>query len=378
MFTKRSKCIFCRRNLTNRYFENDLEIAVAEYCVPVEEKESLIIPYNISVCDNCFTPQTIYLGPLDIIYKSNHVDSIGKTMMNMHSEFKDFIIKDRDCDIKNIIEIGASVGLLSDLILDSGKFNVVYNIVEPSYTGTARSNKNIINDFYENVNDSVIDANTLIMSHVFEHFYEPLDILEKIAKNKNITNIFISNPDFEYYIENNMFHVLNTEHTYYNDNQFLVDLFGRYGFKCLDRKNYNGHSVFFYFKRSNDIIVSEPKNINIQEKLNGYFNNVKGLVKKYNQFLNENENVYMFPCSINSTFLFIFGLDYKRISGLLDNSPRKINKKIYGYDVQCKSFKVIVNDLDSNACIILSGLDKCNFYNEIIEDLEKNNIKYTR
>ena len=35
------------------------------------------------------------------------------------------------------------------------------------------------------VDDENIDANTLIISHVFEHFYNPIEILKKIHKLKH-------------------------------------------------------------------------------------------------------------------------------------------------------------------------------------------------
>ena len=82
--------------------------------------------------------------------------------------------------ITNIIEIGSSKGVLAEYILENLKLK--YYIIEPSFFGN-RENKIIIDDYYENVDDNNIDANTMIISHVFEHFYEPKKILEKIYLN---------------------------------------------------------------------------------------------------------------------------------------------------------------------------------------------------
>jgi hypothetical protein len=91
--------------------------------------------------------------------------------------------------INNIIEIGSSKRVLADIILD--KLNLSYYVVKPSFFGN-RTNKIIIDDFYENVDDKNINANTIIISHVFEHFYNPINILKKIANNENIKNFFLT------------------------------------------------------------------------------------------------------------------------------------------------------------------------------------------
>ena len=41
-------------------------------------------------------------------------------------------------------------------------------------------------------------------------------------------------------------------------------------------------------------------------------------------------------------FLFIFGLEYNKLSGILDNSINKINKKMYGTNFIIESFNNII------------------------------------
>lgn len=245
----REKCIFCDSTLYNTFFDKDYKNHVAHYQVEIDYpfEKMIEIPYNILICDKCKTVQNKYLGNLDEIYKINHADSTGTTMINLHKKTANLICKYKN-NINNIIEVGSSYGVLSDIILENIDLN--YYIIEPCYKGINSNNKIIFNDFYENIDDTLINSNTILISHVFEHFYNPKEILEKIYKNKNITNFFLIFPDLEYYINNNVLHVLNTEHTYYIDNDFIVNELFNYGFELIEKDFHINHSVLFYFKRT--------------------------------------------------------------------------------------------------------------------------------
>lgn len=400
----RKNCIFCDTQLLYTYFEKDYENYIAHYQVDIDYKlENMVqIPFNILVCPTCKTAQTKYLGDLSEIYKTNHADSTGTTMINMHKMMKDFIMKYKD-RINNIIEIGSSNGTLADIILeenqleniklhdenkveiiytenedvnlnsklhDEDKVEIIYNIIEPSFFGK-RKNKIIIDSFYEDVDDTLIQANTLIMSHVFEHFYKPMQIIEKIVSNKNIQHLFIVFPDLEYYINNNILHVLNTEHTYYIDNDFLIGILESQSFKLIEKKYYNNHSVLFYFNREDKESVDKDKikwnNINKNYSLDLYYNNIFKTISKCNELLEINKTCkkYIFPSSIHSLYCFIFGLKIELLDGFLDNSINKIGKKMYGTDLEIFSFMNIIEENNENIFIILNG----GVFNKEVENL---------
>jgi hypothetical protein len=52
------------------------------------------------------------------------------------------------------------------------------------------------------------------------------------------------------------------------------------------------------------------------------------------------------------------GLNYKRLSGILDNSPNKIGKYLYGYNLLCYSFDELVKTENNNISIIMGGAGK--------------------
>jgi len=365
-YTLRTHCIFCLNLLKNTYFEKDYDCQVAHYMVDLNDEHFITIPFNVYQCDYCNTVQTKYLGNLNDIYKINHADSTGKIMVDLHEITKNLLLKYKD-NIKNIIEIGSSKGILADIILKN--IETEYNIIEPCYWGD-KTNKNVINDFYENVDDSHIDANTMIISHVFEHFYKPMEILDKIYANKNIEYFLLVFPDLEYYINNKNLHVLNTEHTYYIDNQFLIQLLKNRGFNLLDSYYHENHSVIFYFQRE----VFENKLIdfkNTNYSLDTFYGNIFKKIAFLNNIIEKNteKNIYFWPASIHTIYLSAFGLSDK-FYGYLDNSLNKIGKKVYGTNKEIFSFSQIIEANDKNTVIILNGGV---FNREIEEHIKKSN-----
>lgn len=369
-YSTRKKCIFCSNELKNSLFENDLQNYVAHYAVDKYNKTADLIPYNVLICDHCNTPQIKYLGNLDEIYKINHADGTGSTMKQMHEKKLELVLKYKDT-INGIIEIGSSKGILSDHILEN--VDIDYYIIEPSYFGN-HEKKVVISDYYENVEDKKINANTIIMSHVFEHFYEPLEILKKIEKNDNIENIFLTFPNFEKYIEEGIHHVLNTEHTFYVDNEFIEKLFSMHGFELVEINFYKSHSALFYFKRNYKLKELDIKLKNKIDNINLYFEKIHEIVNYFNNIIeiNNNKNIYIFPASCHSAFLTIFGLKYKQITGMVDNSVNKIGKKMYGLDLEIFSFNEMIKNEKDSIFLINGGV----FNSEIEETLKINNINY--
>jgi hypothetical protein len=62
------------------------------------------------------------------------------------------------------------------------------------------------------------------------------------------------------------------------------------------------------------------------------------------------------------------GLTVNKIVNVLDNSPHKIGKYLYGYNLYCKSFKEIT-ELNEEKIIILAG--GC-FTDEVLANLKRN------
>lgn len=354
-FSLRNKCIFCNSTNLKVYFDNDYTIPIASYNIDIKNNNNINIPFNILCCQDCLTFQTKYLGDLNEIYKNNHADGYGNIRSIMNDTFAE-LIKKTIPDISNILEIGAGSGILS-LSIYNILPNINYNIIDPFYFGPIE-NRNIIYDYLENINLNMINTNIVVMSHVFEHFYEPLNIIEKLYNSQNIEYICLNFPDLETYIKNKTYHVLNPEHTYYVENDFLKQVFLKYGFETILEEKFKEHSIFLIFKRvSNinpDMII---KNKNSIEDIDNYYKNINDTVNKLNNTLSlyDNKiNKYIWPCSMHTMYLFIFGLEPNYFKAILDNSNNKLNKYLYGYNLLCESYNNLI-DINDNSVIVLNG-----------------------
>ncbi len=109
------------------------------------------------------------------------------------------------------------------------------------------------------------------MSHIFEHFYNPLDIINKIIENTDIKYVYICHPDFDSYTDNNTYNILTIEHTFYIENNFLIKLMNNYGFLLLNEKNINNYAVIFEFKRCETTNIIPLINNNTEESIKKYY-----------------------------------------------------------------------------------------------------------
>jgi len=379
MFTERKTCIFCNCIQLKECVKEDLNIkSPLSYGLTETKNDGLFMPYNILICNNCKTAQTKYLADLNILYNVNHIDDYGTIKSKKFLEFSDFIKCNKD--INGFIEVGTPHCILANELL-SHYSNTPYTIIEPSIKESS-SNINIIHSFIEDVDIDKIQANAIIMSDVFEHFYEPLKVLEKISKS-NIKYIYLNHPDFDYHINNNMFTCLNSEHTFLVEHQFLFSLFENYGFRLNKMKNLNNFSLFLLFERiDNNTIPFQNRilNINMPNTIDNYVNSMLNRTTNMNLYMIENKEkkFYIWPSSIHSTTLFQFGLDYKKLSGVLDNSPNKIGKYQYAYNLQCSSFDDMVKNGNEDVVIFISGagnyIKEISLQNSKIEIININNL----
>jgi hypothetical protein len=368
IFEIRDNCIFCNNSDLKIIFENNYSSSLSLGLYKDPKNESYFMPYNVQKCLNCNSFQNKYIGDLSIIYDVNHIDNFGQTKTKKHTNFCNFIIENKE--INSIIEIGSCNGVLANCILENVK--IEYNIVEPSFTGD-KTNLNIITDYFENIDLNKINSNTIIMSDVFEHFYNPVEILNKLKNSKHIKYIYLNHPDFDYSIKNDIYINLNCEHTFLIEHHFLFTLFENYGFKLNRRVDYENFSLFLEFEKVNDnsLLKKIQNNITFCNDVSKYFNKIINIIKNMNSYMNNNSNkkFYIWPTSIHSIPLFTLGLNYKNLSGVLDNSPNKIGKYLYGYKLLCSSLDELLKSDEENICVFIGGAGN------YIKELELKNTK---
>jgi len=140
-----------------------------------------------------------------------------------------------------------------------------------------------------------------------------------------------------------------------------------YQFKCDKIEKYNNHSLFIKFTRDDNLNYSNQIlfiNEVAPNDIIGYYNRLHSTISKLNILLNSgSHNFYIWPSSAHVVTMFVHGLNYFKLKGILDNSPNKINKYLYGYNIKCYDFKQIFNTNDETNCIIIGGCG--NYINEL-------------
>lgn len=339
----RKSCVICKNNNLTDFFDNDLCVpqSMCLFDTPKQNESSVWINHNIQKCDQCYSFQNKYLVDANILYNKSHIFPIGKIRTNMTQKIVEQI--EHLSNITGIIEIGGGHGELAD-ILQQKNPSLPYTIIDPAFMGN-RNNRIIIDRFIENVDLNNFTGNLLIMSHVFEHLYEPLRVIEIIKQAKNINYILICHPDFDrYLIASSMtLNVLHIEHTFLLSNSALKNLFIQNGFHIFEDTTDNGYAIYLSFIRSN-INLHEGElirntNILLPKKVTEYFEKIKNDIVYLNKIIDETKHpIYIWPCSFHSMYLFGYGLNYQKLNGILDNSSHKIGKYIYGYGLLCSSF----------------------------------------
>lgn len=368
---ERVSCILCRSKSLDIYFPHDLQTPIASYSLLNKQNYSYI-PFNIQMCRDCSTYQVKYLSDVNDTYDKNHVFSYSSLLHKQYADFSEFVLK--NIDITSIVEVGSGNGFIADTILKS-KTNLNYTIIDPEYFGNTL-HRTVIPTFFENVENTTLNQDTLIMSHVFEHFYNPLDILEKIKEIPSIKNIYINFPNLEKFLSILHMNVLNIEHTFFIKNNSIPQLFQNYGFRLTEFVNYDDHAVFFSFVRDEQVqsVSLQGGLTNTQDLVDTFFLRIQENIMKINKKLvSLRTPVYIWPSSHQAQYLFIHGLDSSKITGFLDNSPNKIGYFLYGYDIPCVSFESILNS-SSPALIIMNG----GYYNQEIKNKykDKHNLEF--
>jgi fructose/tagatose bisphosphate aldolase len=355
VYTIRKKCIFCNESKLDELFPTNTQTSLSLSFGKKGERPEMM-PFNVVICSSCKTVQTKYLGNLGIIYSKNHIDNCGSLKQTMHDSFSQFIL---DCtSLTGFIEVGACYDSLSSR-LRKVKQSLPYTVIDPAYTSSIEDIE-VVPDFLENTDLTKYGGNTVVMSNLFEHLYNPVQILEKLQSSHNIQHIFLNHPDFEHNIRTNTYVVLNSEHTFYLEHNTLIAYFQKYGFKLEKRNNFTGHTIFLHFQRCTPQDITEPfslTNKQTKEEIEIFYSKMDVIIFKLNKYIDKNpqRKFYLWPASAHSISMFPRGFNYKNLQALLDNSPNKIGKYLHGYDLYCDSFKTIVDSNDPNVTIIISG-----------------------
>lgn len=332
----RNKCVICEHTKFNDVFDIIGTINTTSTSPFLPDEIQLL---NFIGCLNCeciqlqnlFDPEKIYAEPMQCIP--------GPSLTEHYNLLRDFIIKNKLIDDYNFFEIGGSYGTLAKLIIHYYKhtknINILYKILEFDSSNYLP----IENVEYMNGNCETYDfknVKTLIMSHVFEHLYEPRLFLKNISET-DIEEIYISIPDMESLSKSGDINNLNIFHTFYIDTKYITYLFKEYNYTLKDTYNYENNSIFYYFVKEQRILTNDFSiNINNTNLINTNLINIQSHF--YREMKNKINNIiiespfFICPSGLYGRFIYYYlnNNTKNNVLGFLDSDPMKINKRLCG------------------------------------------------
>jgi hypothetical protein len=340
-----------------------------------------LLKLNFIGCKNCGCVQLENLFDLDTIYKEPMQCFNGPSLIKHYELFNKFIIKNKNIHNDNtFFEIGGSYGQLAKLLINEYNENNIpinYNILEFSIDHYPEiEHVKYISGNCETYN--FIGINTVIMSHVFEHLYEPKKFLKNIFVS-NVKEVFISIPDMDNLIKIGDINNLNIYHTFYINTEFIKYLFQLFNFILKDIYYYDNNSIFYYFTKEKSIINNHFMiNLNNNSLINTQRNFYREIKNKINNITIE-KPFYICPSGLYGRFVYYYlNNDTKHnVLGFLDSDPIKINKRLCGTNLLTYKKQQIINN-ENPIVLIVSNKHNIELTNDILSYNSKTNIYYLK
>jgi hypothetical protein len=308
----RTSCVLCADS--HLFSFSKFEHPVYE-CVPVGiQNESWEIEFGY--CENCYSVQLMRLADPEVIYDKNYFQPLNYTHLwiQHNISFTKFIIDNLNTDLDNsITEIGSSSFCLGKHLIHYYKDYTVFDYS----LGQAirRDGVKYIEGNCETY-DFKPDTN-IIMSHVFEHLYEPKKFINNCSRN-GVKNIFISVPSMN---DNNQLHI-GVQHTFAYSENDIEYIFGLHNYKLSDKIVYNTKDssfpcLFFHFTLTQEPVMVERE---IDVFRHTFSTNL------LSQKITVPENTFISTCGMWSIITYALIENKENIIGVIDYNKDKHNK----------------------------------------------------
>lgn len=299
----------------------------------------------------------------DVLYSQHHNSgTIGEIWRQHHKKFYEFISKN---GCKNVLEVGGATGTLANLFLEQG--DVHYTVIEPSLKLDIDDPRiTCIQGFFEDYEfKQTYDA--VVHSHLFEHVYDPYKFLLKVRDLLETGSTqFIALPNMQHWLAEGYNSTLTFEHTYYVDETVAEALLTRAGF-VIAEKVVEPHSIFIKCIKVGGAQMAFPPFNYVQDAFADYITKMENDVDNINLQIKD-QKIYLFGGHIFSQTLLNLGIDQKQVINILDNDPKKHNKRLYGTDLIVRS-PAVLEGLENPIIVVRGGI----YTDEIKEGILKIN-----
>src|SRR3989344_3617466 len=269
------------------------------------------------------------LLPLETLYKNQHNDGTGKVWNDLYSEFAKFLVSFKP---QKVLEIGGAHDRIAQNYLNKVP-QASWTLVEP-HPAVKDKRIKVVKKWFDDKFTFNQEIDTLVHSHFFEHLYNPVQFLETVYKFlKPGQNHAFAIPKLHDFLKKKFTNALNFEHTFFLTEYFMDYLLQKTGFKIVKKQTFgDNHSIFYLTRKDKSRTVKLRNKYKSYKKIFMNFVNFHlDMVKRLNKLIvKSKEPVYLFGAHIFSQYLIGFGLKTDKIVSVLDNSPMKQGKRLYG------------------------------------------------
>ena len=317
----RESCVICNsKQLDTIYILKKYPVAFSPPILSIENDQ--FADFKVEGCLVCGCTQVKTLTDTSILYENAHNLTFDTPSWKLHHEsFASYILT--NTEVTSFLEIGGVSGVLVKHILSNRSVN--YTILDLCPDNPSINTVNFIVGNCEEFDYT--GHSTIILSHVFEHLYEPIRFINKI-KEYDIQDIFISIPNMQNQLDTGNICPLHYEHTYFCNDYFIKYLFSTGGYKCHSFFYFKNHSIFYHFKKDTFKISLENQS-DILLTFKTMINSIETRMKS----ISITTPSFIAPAGHYGQMLYYYLKEYNdQIIGFLDNDPSKIGKRVYGCD----------------------------------------------
>jgi len=364
MILKRTQCVLTGNTIGLQHLHTFKHFPIYMGCTDSDQKYDAFADMIWGVSPQSGSLQLSCLIDPETLYKNHHSSgSIGGIWKRHHIEFFNFI---RSGNHQNILEIGGGCGILANTFLQNSNSGT-WTIIEPSNQNIIDTDRlSFIQGLFENYQfTKKFDA--VVHSHVMEHVIYPIEFLKKIHSLLKIgESHYISIPNMKHWLEQGYSSTLTFEHTYYIDYAVLEYLLNSNGF-IIENSIVGEHSIFVKAIKTENIIDTKIDLSYAKDLFKSYVKNLNNDLDIIQSKIKDRK-FYLFGAHVFSQMLINIGLPENQIEYILDNDPKKQNKRLYGTKCLVKS-PFCLKDVEQPIVILRVGV----YTEEIKESILKIN-----
>lgn len=302
---------------------------VFQGCVAAPRRDGETVPMTWRHCQACGSAQIAPLPPLEDIYQAGHATGLGAAWARHHAAFARFLAAHAR---GGMADVGGGSGTLAMAYRKVGGA-APFTILEPNALRAEGLPADIavVDGFLEAAALRATGATTVVMCHMFEHATDLRAALGAIdAALPADGRLCLAWPVLERWTAKGVAGALNFEHGIYLTVPRLMALLAEFGWTEIARQAWDENDTLF-LALARGTAPAAAAHSDAGMAVPAYFAQLRQRAEAAQRIAAcYDGEVFLMPASVYSQSLLALGLEERGLAGLLDNSPVKQGRRLYG------------------------------------------------